>query len=43
MKIIELRRHTDNDDDRLSDEGVRQAREIARRRTPPYDLYSPAS
>ena len=39
MKAIELRRHTDNDGDRLSEEGVRQAREVAGRLTPPYDLY----
>jgi len=39
MKIIELRRHTDHDDDQLSDEGVRQAREVADRLSPPYDLY----
>ncbi|CAN5506884.1 hypothetical protein BH18ACT8_BH18ACT8_14350 [soil metagenome] len=39
MKTIELRRHTDNDDDELSDEGVRHAREIADHLSPPYDLY----
>ncbi len=39
MKTVELRRHTDNDDDQLSDEGVRQARAVAERLTPPYDLY----
>lgn len=39
MKTVELRRHTDNDGDRLSDDGVRQAREVAARLTPPYDLY----
>ncbi len=39
MKTVEMRRHTDNDGDRLSDEGVRQAREVAERLTPPYDLY----
>jgi len=39
MKTVELRRHTDNDGDELSAEGVRQAREIAARLTPPYDLY----
>jgi len=39
VKTIELRRHTDNDGDELSEEGVRQAREVAARLTPPYDLY----
>jgi broad specificity phosphatase PhoE len=39
MKTVELRRHTDNDDDQLSDDGVRQAREIAGRLSPPYNLY----
>lgn len=39
MKSIELRRHTDNDRDRLTDEGVRQARVIATRLSPPYDLF----
>ena len=39
MKTVELRRHTDNDGDRLSEEGVHQAREVAGRLTPPYDLY----
>ena len=39
MKTVELRRHTDNDGDRLSDAGVRQAREVAGRLAPPYDLY----
>ena len=39
MKTVELRRHTDNDGDQLSDQGVRQAREIAARLTAPYDLY----
>jgi broad specificity phosphatase PhoE len=39
MKTVELRRHTDNDGDMLSDDGVRQAREIGARLSPPYDLY----
>ena len=39
MKTVELRRHTDNDGDQLSDDGVRQAREIGGRLSPPYDLY----
>jgi broad specificity phosphatase PhoE len=39
MKTVELRRHTDNDGDQLSDKGVSQAREIAGRLSPPYDLY----
>lgn len=39
VKTVELRRHTDNEGDRLSDEGVRQARLVAARLTPPYDLY----
>jgi len=39
MKTVELRRHTNNDSDQLSDEGVRQAREVATRLSPPYNLY----
>jgi broad specificity phosphatase PhoE len=39
MKTVELRRHTDNDGDQLSDEGVRKARDIGARLSPPYDLY----
>lgn len=39
MKTVELRRHTDNDGDQLSAEGVLRAREIAERLRPPYDLY----
>jgi broad specificity phosphatase PhoE len=39
MKTVELRRHTDNDGDRLSDDGVGHAREIAARLSLPYDLY----
>jgi broad specificity phosphatase PhoE len=39
MKTVELRRHTDNDGDKLSDHGVRDAREIGARLSPPYDLY----
>ncbi len=39
MKSVELRRHTDNDRDRLTDDGVRQARGIAKRLSPPYDLF----
>jgi broad specificity phosphatase PhoE len=39
MKTVELRRHTDNDGDKLSDDGVRDAREIGARLSPPYDLY----
>jgi broad specificity phosphatase PhoE len=39
MRSVELRRHTDNDGDQLSDEGVEQAREIGSRLSPPYDLY----
>jgi broad specificity phosphatase PhoE len=39
MKTVELRRHTDNDGDKLSDEGIRKAREIGTRLSPPYDLY----
>lgn len=39
MKTVELRRHTDNDGDQLSDEGVRRAREVATRLSPPYNLY----
>jgi phosphohistidine phosphatase SixA len=39
MKTVELRRHTDNDGDQLSAEGVAQAREIGARLSPPYDAY----
>lgn len=39
MKTVELRRHTDNDGDQLSDDGVCQARGIGARLSPPYDLY----
>lgn len=39
MKIIELRRHTDNDGDRLSAEGVSAAEKIGRRLSPPYDSF----
>lgn len=39
MKTVELRRHTDNDDDQLSDEGVRNARDIGAALSPPYDLF----
>lgn len=39
MKSVELRRHTDNDRDRLTQDGVRQARQIASRLSPPYALY----
>jgi broad specificity phosphatase PhoE len=39
MKTVELRRHTDNDGDQLRVDGVRHARELAARLTPPYDLY----
>jgi phosphohistidine phosphatase SixA len=39
MKTVELRRHTDNDGDQLSADGVRKAREIGTRLSPPYDLY----
>lgn len=38
MKSVELRRHTDNDRDRLTDDGVLQARAIVKRLSPPYDL-----
>lgn len=38
MKTVELRRHTDNDDDQLSVQGVADAKEIAARLRPPYDL-----
>ncbi|CAN5858543.1 hypothetical protein BH20ACT6_BH20ACT6_21390 [soil metagenome] len=39
MKTVEVRRHTDNDGDRLSEEGVRQARQIGAELSPPYDLF----
>ncbi len=40
MRIIELRRHTDNDDDALSPDGVRAAEEIGRTGlTPPYAAF----
>ncbi len=38
IRTVELRRHTDNDGDQLSDEGVHQAREAATRLSPPYHL-----
>lgn len=38
MKTVELRRHTDNEDDRLSDQGVADAGELASGLHPPYDL-----
>jgi broad specificity phosphatase PhoE len=37
-KFLELRRHTDNDDDVLSEEGVQAALEIGRRLEGPYDV-----
>ena len=37
-RYVELRRHTANDGDALTDEGVRQALEIGRRLTGPYTL-----
>ena len=39
VKTVELRRHTDNDGDRLTDEGVAAAEEIGRRLSPPYDAF----
>lgn len=39
MKTVELRRHTDNDDDRLSAEGVAAAEDIGRRLSPPYETF----
>ncbi len=39
VKTVELRRHTDNDGDRLSAEGVSAAEQIARQLTPPYDVF----
>jgi broad specificity phosphatase PhoE len=39
MKTVELRRHTDNDGDQLTDEGVAAAREVGAWLTPPYDLW----
>jgi len=39
MKTIELRRHTDNDGDRLSAEGISAAEEIGGRLSPPYDVF----
>jgi broad specificity phosphatase PhoE len=37
-RYVELRRHTDNDGDTLTDEGVRAALEIGRRLTGGYEL-----
>ena len=37
-RYVELRRHTDNDGDLLTEEGVRSALEIGRRLTGPYVL-----
>jgi broad specificity phosphatase PhoE len=37
-RYVELRRHTDNDGDLLTEEGVRAALEIGRRLTGPYAL-----
>ncbi len=39
MKTVEVRRHTDNDGDQLSEEGVYQARQIGAALCPPYDLF----
>ncbi len=39
MKTVELRRHTDNDGDRLSAAGVTAAEEIGGRLSPPYDVF----
>lgn len=39
MKTVELRRHTDNDGDRLTEDGIAAAREIGSRLTPPYDAF----
>lgn len=39
MKAVELRRHTDNDGDRLTDQGVADAREIGTQLSPPYDVF----
>jgi len=39
VKTVELRRHTDNDGDRLSAEGVTAAEQIGRQLTPPYDVF----
>jgi hypothetical protein len=40
MRIVELLRHTDNDGDRLTSEGIAAAEAIGRERlTPPYALF----
>ncbi len=40
MRYVEIRRHTDNDDDRLSAEGKQAAEEIGRSGlNPPYDVF----
>jgi phosphohistidine phosphatase SixA len=40
MRYVELRRHTDNDDDRLSEKGVADAEAIGRTGLhPPYTLF----
>lgn len=39
MRYLELRRHTDNDGDRLTPEGVRDAEAIGARLHPPYAAF----
>lgn len=40
MRYVEIRRHTDNDDDRLSEEGVAAAEQIGRSGLhPPYATF----
>ena len=39
MKTVELRRHTDNDGDQLTTEGVAAAEEIGLQLRPPYDVF----
>ena len=39
MRHVELRRHTDNDGDNLTPEGVRDAEAISARLHPPYAAF----
>ena len=40
MRCVELRRHTDNDGDMLTDDGIRAAEQIGGRLHPPYVLFA---
>lgn len=39
VKTVELRRHTDNDGDQLSSDGIAAAEKIGSRLSPPYDVF----